>query len=55
MPFPGNIIPQDRFDPAAVNIQKNFPIPNVPGAGNVNNYYSTAVELGRYEATDVVD
>lgn len=39
-PFPGNIIPQDRFDPAAAQIQQYFPIPNVPGAGNVNNYYS---------------
>ncbi len=41
MPFAGNIIPQDRFDPVAVAIQNSFPIPNVPGAGNVNNYYST--------------
>lgn len=40
MPFAGNIISQDRFDPAAIAIQNNFPIPNVPGAGNVNNYYS---------------
>jgi hypothetical protein len=41
MPFAGNIIDPSRFDPAAVAIQQNFPIPNVPGAGNVNNYYST--------------
>jgi hypothetical protein len=40
MPFVGNIIPQDRFDPVAVNIQKNFPTPNLPQAGVANNYYS---------------
>jgi carboxypeptidase family protein/TonB-dependent receptor-like protein len=42
-PFPGNIIPQDRFDPVAVEIQKYFPKPNLPGMSgdpNVNNYYS---------------
>ena len=45
-PFPGNVISQDRFDPAAVAIQQYFPEPNVPGAGNVNNYYSVQSNWG---------
>ena len=39
LPFPGNIIPQSRFDPAAAKIQQNFLAPNLSGAGNVNNFY----------------
>ncbi len=35
-PFPNNTIPTSRFDPIAVNIQKYFPAPNLPGL--VNNY-----------------
>jgi hypothetical protein len=35
-PFPGNCIPSGDFDPVAVNIQKYFPAPNLPGL--VNNY-----------------
>jgi outer membrane receptor protein involved in Fe transport len=35
-PFPGNCIPSTSFDPVAVNIQKYFPAPNLPGL--VNNY-----------------
>jgi len=36
-PFPGNIIPVDRWDPIAHNYLKLFPAPNVPGASG-NNY-----------------
>lgn len=39
-PFPDNIIPQSRFDPAAAKIQQNFLAPNLSAAGNVNNFYS---------------
>jgi hypothetical protein len=35
-PFPNNTIPATSFDPVAVNIQKYFPAPNLPGL--VNNY-----------------
>ena len=35
-PFPNNTIPSSSFDPVAVNIQKYFPAPNLPGL--VNNY-----------------
>ncbi len=40
LPFPGNIIPQSRFDPVAAKIQQNFLAPNLSEAGNVNNFYS---------------
>ncbi|HEV2378972.1 MAG TPA: carboxypeptidase regulatory-like domain-containing protein [Terriglobia bacterium] len=38
-PFPNNQIPADRIDPAAKNILGYYPMPNVPGAGVVNNYF----------------
>jgi hypothetical protein len=38
-PFPGNVIPQSRFDPVAVKIQNIYPQPNGPNInGLVNNY-----------------
>jgi hypothetical protein len=40
LPFPGNIIPSNRWDPVAAKIQKYFLAPNLSGAGNVNNYYA---------------
>ena len=41
-PFPGNIIPQHRLDPIALETLKYFPQPNQPGtAQGVNNYIST--------------
>jgi hypothetical protein len=33
-PFPGNVIPADRFDPLAVGIMALVPLPNQPGANN---------------------
>ena len=40
-PFPNNVIPQDRIDPLARRILNDLlPLPNVPGAGVSNNYYS---------------
>jgi hypothetical protein len=39
LPFPGNIIPQSRFNPVAVNILPNFPAPNAPGnSQGLNNF-----------------
>lgn len=40
LPFPGNVIPQNRFDPVAAKIQQYFLAPNLAGAGNVNNFYA---------------
>ena len=37
-PFPGNIIPKTRLDPIALGLLEFFPLPNVAGAGLVNNY-----------------
>ena len=34
--FPNNLIPLNRFDPAAMAVQSYFPLPNLPG--DVNNY-----------------
>ncbi len=41
-PFPGNIVPTNRFDPVALNILANsYPLPNAPGtAAGANNYNS---------------
>jgi hypothetical protein len=39
-PFPGNIIPLNRFDPVALKIIPNIPATNIGGPGAVvNNYY----------------
>jgi Carboxypeptidase regulatory-like domain len=39
-PFPGNVIPQPMLNPVALNMQKYYPQPNVPGLPftNANNY-----------------
>lgn len=37
-PFPGNIIPKNRFDPVAEAIQAKIPEPNIAGSGTLNNY-----------------
>jgi hypothetical protein len=54
-PFPGNVIPQSRFDPVALNVLKLFPKPNQPGdpITGVNNWYgagSSSTAYNRYDA-----
>ena len=39
-PFPGNIIPADRFDQVGLNVASIYPLPN-NGTGNFDNYTST--------------
>ncbi len=40
--FPGNIIPTNRLNPAAVKYLNDFPLPNIPGtSGGVQNNYQT--------------
>lgn len=41
LPFAGNKIPQNRWDPVAAAVMKFYPEPNVPGAQytNLNNFY----------------
>lgn len=41
-PFPGNVIPQDRIDPAALELIRRLPLPN--GAGFTNNYQAQGTE-----------
>ncbi|MBS1829747.1 MAG: TonB-dependent receptor [Acidobacteria bacterium] len=38
-PFPGNIVPTQRFDPVSVNALKFYPLPNrVPTSGSLQNF-----------------
>jgi hypothetical protein len=41
-PFPGNAIPQDRFDPVARTLLEHYPMPT--SGGTANNYRRTADE-----------
>ena len=38
-PFPNNTIPHDRFDPVAAKLLLLYPLPNLPGAGAVRNFF----------------
>ncbi len=38
LPFPGNRIPTNRLNPAAVNYLNAYPLPNLPNAGPELNY-----------------
>jgi hypothetical protein len=33
-PFPGGVIPTDRFDPVAADLVARYPLPNLPGTAN---------------------
>lgn len=56
-PFPGNRIPSDRFDPAALAVVNRYPAPNVfatTGAeATVNNYRRTGTESSASDQFDV--
>ena len=41
--FEGNVIPQNRMDPVALNVLRYFPLPNQPGdpVTGAQNYFST--------------
>lgn len=43
-PFPGNVIPQNRFDLVGANLVKFYPLPNAPGdpVTNTQNFLSNA-------------
>ena len=40
LPFPGNVIPNDRIDPVGRKLAALYPLPNLPGAGR--NFASNA-------------
>jgi len=44
-PFPGNVIPQDRISEVAKKIIPFFPMPNLPGGGESNNYFTQPLFL----------
>jgi hypothetical protein len=46
--FAGNIIPTARLNPAAVAYLNLYPLPNVSGAGLLNNFYSAGVRSSKY-------
>ncbi len=45
-PFAGNVIPSNRFDPVAVKMLQNIPLPNLPG--NVDNWQGSVDEKVNY-------
>ncbi len=49
-PFPGNVVPQSRFDPLAGKLIKEFWAPNNPGTNitGINNYSTGFVEKYNY-------
>jgi hypothetical protein len=63
--FPGNIIPpcagatrrsatgESCLDPAALNVINLFPQPNIPGAGNANNFLYNPVASNNQDSFDV--
>ncbi len=46
-PFPGNIIPQNRFDSVGANVLNLYPLPNQPGTGftQSNNWFGTGKNI----------
>lgn len=55
--FPGNQIPLSRFDPVALKLLNDFPLPNVPGtvdpSGVANNYLSSPSQQDDSDGFDV--
>ncbi len=43
-PFPGNVIPKQLLSAVALNMQKLYPMPNLPGSGpyHSNNYFDAS-------------
>jgi hypothetical protein len=55
-PFAGNIIPPSELSPIPVGLLQYYPLPNVPGAGLVNNYLSLQNNSGnKDEFTQRID
>ncbi|MGI8772934.1 MAG: TonB-dependent receptor domain-containing protein [Acidobacteriaceae bacterium] len=51
--FAGNLIPGNRISPASVNFFKLLPLPNVAGAGIVNNYSASGSGIFNNDQFDV--
>ncbi len=56
-PFPGNLIPQNRFNSVAKTLMDLFPAPNIPGSVDVtgvgNNFLSNPIEPDTTNQFDV--
>ncbi len=50
-PFPGNVVPEARFSPAAVALRNMVPLPNT-GTGQTNNFFAS---VPFYFQRDMVD
>ena len=50
-PYPGNIIPSQDLDPAALNVAALYPAPNLPGAAN--NYLSNPALTNNQDSFDI--
>lgn len=52
-PFPGNIIPANRLNPAAIRFLNLYPTPNQPGLqgqGIIDNYFSDQTNIQPYDS-----
>jgi hypothetical protein len=53
-PFPGNVIPSNRFDPVALKMLQDIPLPNLPG--NVDNLqYGVSEEVDYWNFSGRLD
>ncbi|MGH9340968.1 MAG: TonB-dependent receptor [Acidobacteriota bacterium] len=50
-PFPNNIIPENRLDPAALQVASFYPLPNRPG--DINNFLSNPLNQENTDKFDV--
>lgn len=51
-PFLNNVIPQAQLNQVGLNIASIYPLPNIPGAGNFDNYVSVANRLASDNAVN---
>jgi len=50
LPFPGNVIPLNRIDPAALRLLTLMPLPNIPGVAPRQNNYVSSPESAAWRA-----
>ena len=52
-PLPNNLVPRTQIDPASSRIANVYPLPNIAGAGAVNNHLYNGPLLNRIDQGDV--
>ncbi len=50
--FPRNVIPTNRLDPVVSQLMQLFPLPNIPGAGEFNNFTRNALAIDNNDSYD---